>query len=248
LQLEISQYTFSEAGASACTAIALFAVKHLVQTLDRGQPVDIASDGFRIALSEAIFAGVSHFGTLTVARDRHASVEEISGAVTNELTNVTDAMPIQGMLSDRACFANMFESVRSKVTNRGKFTGIVLTKPPETVCVVVPPLDCPAGTGTYMFFDSHSRPELGFDGCYLVSSTSEADIIHRLNTIFPAFAGFGGSEGFGDEDGGEGGAEQWCLAEAMYNMVDATGFQSNTSSSSSDGSSGGGGSSDSSSA
>ncbi len=217
LQLEISQYTFSDAGSSACTAIALSAMASVVTMLDSGNAIDFSSDRFRIALSDSICNGVSQFSTTTVSRDRHASVEEIGTTMVADFKSVTD-VPVQGMLSDAGCFASTFATVRTKAVDLRKYIGIVITKPPETVCVVIPPVSAPAGEDTFVFFDSHSRPELGFDGCYLVSSHHEQEIIDRLNTIFPAFAGFSGAEGGGDED--------HDLAEAMYNMFDATAFQS----------------------
>lgn len=224
VQLEISQYTFSDAGSSACTAIALSAMKSLLTTLDTTNALDITGDTLRISLSEAIFSGVSHFSSTAVARDRHASVDEICVAMLENLNVITD-VPAQGMLSDTNAFAVMFETVRQNSKDPTKYIGIVITKPPETVCVVLPPVGHRSTghqQGTYVFFDSHSRPELGFNGCYLAASLSEEDIIARLNTIFPSFSGFGVGDGTGDGDGGE---EHYDLAEVMYNMFEGTGFQ-----------------------
>ncbi len=228
MQLEISQYTFSDAGSSACTAIALSAMKSFLELLDKGHHIDLSSDStLQISLSDAIFAGVSYFSTTALSRDRHASVDEIGAVAMTGLVNITPDLPEQGMLSEKGAFAAMFASVRRKATTSDKYIGIVITKPPETVCVVLPPnnLISAAGatttdnsSGTFLFFDSHSRPELGFNGCYLVSSDKERDIIQRLDAIFPAFTGFGDCDGGGD-------VEQFDLAEAMYNMFEGTAFQ-----------------------
>lgn len=74
----------------------------------------------------------------------------------------------------------------------GKYIGLIITKPPETVCLLLPPIEkTPAGSNTaaasssrYVFFDSHSRPQLGFYGSYLVASSRQEDIVRRLQSIF----------------------------------------------------------------
>lgn len=129
---------------------------------------------------------------------------------------------IQGMLTDLNCFRNLFDTARSHaeagngimLTQRtsciiiiiilliaiinhvmaGKYIGLIITKPPETVCLLLPPIETiettPAGTNTtasssrYVFFDSHSRPQLGFYGSYLVASSRQEDIVRRLQSIF----------------------------------------------------------------
>jgi len=67
----------------------------------------------------------------------------------------------------------------------GKYIGLIITKPPETVCVLLPPMEAtPASSSRYVFFDSHSRPQLGFYGSYLVASTRQEDVVRRLQSIF----------------------------------------------------------------
>jgi hypothetical protein len=94
-------------------------------------------------------------------------------------------------------------------TDNGTYIAIVITKPPETVTVILPLV--PGNNLPCALFDSHSRPQLGLTGAYLVTSAAERDIVHRLEMIFPAPTGEGFGEGFG---GG--------LMEEMYNTIEGT--------------------------
>jgi hypothetical protein len=82
-------------------------------------------------------------------------------------------------------------------------------RPPETVGFVVPP----AGRdGQFIFFDSHARPQYGFDGAYLVAGETQATITTRLYGLFES--------DLGQELGAD-------VMTSTYNMFEATVFQLN---------------------
>ena len=78
--------------------------------------------------------------------------------------------------------------------------------------MVLPPKDLNSG-GLYFLFDSHSRPQDGFEGSYVMVFQNEASLIRRLVQLFPNFTG--GSDGFGEQN----------FYADMYNMFEGTVFQ-----------------------
>lgn len=116
-------------------------------------------------------------------------------------------------LSNPEVFSTLFADCRSAFTgvladtmnDNNEYIAIVITKPPETVAVILP-LNSD-GNLPCTLFDSHSRPQLGLSGAYLVTSSAERGIVERLEMIFPPTVG----EGFG---GG--------LMEEMYNTIEGT--------------------------
>ena len=80
----------------------------------------------------------------------------------------------------------MFVEARRRATIADRHIGVVITKPPETICLILPPLSSPAGK--WLLFDSHSRPHLGLDNSYLVIADDEGTILRRLDELFPPFA------------------------------------------------------------
>lgn len=185
--LEISQYSF-ETGSSACTPIACSAIAAILECLDNKRTVvDVP------LLTEAVISGVTNYVKLAeeVGGANHLSVADYfsqSEVTQTKLNQVGD--PIQGLLTNQNAFLNLINSAKESVEHhhcdRGKHIGIVITKPPETVCITIPPLDCNQSNATYSFFDSHPRPECGVSQACHVTSSDVDSIISRLNTIFPA--------------------------------------------------------------
>ena len=96
--------------------------------------------------------------------------------------------------------------------------GIVITKPPESVCVVLPPPMPAPGRSQYRFllFDSHGRPEqLGVEGGYLAEELDAAGLAVRLRRLFVPLPPDPGARG-----GDDGGAGAW-----MFDAFDAAVFQ-----------------------
>lgn len=91
-----------------------------------------------------------------------------------------------------------------------KYIAVVVTKPPETVCVLLPPTSAPPGS-KFIFFDSHSRPQFGYSGAYMVLCNDEMGLVSRLQAVFPSLAMEGGGEDY---------------MQMMYNMFEGSVFQS----------------------
>ena len=213
--LEISQYSFSDVGSSACTPIACSAVAALLERLRKN--VNINDSSF---LNEAVFAGVMDYSAMQSSGSvDHMSVEEFSNQCASmklKITQVGDSF--QGLLTESNPFHRMIEraqEIAATSSNHGNI-GIVITKPPETVCITIPSLACPEENRIYSFFDSHCRPEFGLTGSYLVTSTHMDSIILRLTSIFPENTNISGDD-FQDS-----------YMQMLYTTYEATVFESAT--------------------
>jgi hypothetical protein len=158
-------------------------------------------------LVTAVQEGVNYFRTLPAAMRNHLSVDELGSYMVGDVTQLGEGT-IQGLLTAPNHFQDMFQQARDRAVP-GKYIGLVITKPPETVCVLLPPRGASADA-KYIFFDSHSRPQFGISGSYMVVCDDERAVVNRLGSIFTPLP----SEG--DED-------NYMLM--MYNMFEATAFQ-----------------------
>lgn len=185
--LEISQYTFQEMGSSACTSIAFAGLSTILSRLDSNMTVNDAT-----FLSDAIICGVTNYSNETNGSDTtfHSSADELweqsSVTLKQQISKVGESF--QGLLTEENAFQSMISKVKEMTDiDPGKHIGIIITKPPETVCIMIPPLNCDqTSSKTYAFFDSHSRPEYGITGSYCVTSNNLDSILLRLEVIFPS--------------------------------------------------------------
>ena len=201
LMLGISQYTFSEVGASACSSICASALIFLLEHYERGD----RRGGFvslnEATLGDAVTAGVVAHAELSAGGvhddvSAHMSVEDLimlRQDVSDQLLKVHTDVPLQGLVSDPSAFDRLLNHSARLAPNPRKPLGIVITKPPETVLVLLIGGE-EEGEKKYVLFDPHSRPQLGFEGSYLVESPRRADIVARLRCLFPSCDGldFGG--------------------------------------------------------
>jgi hypothetical protein len=128
-------------------------------------------------LMTCVWSGVSHFQSLPVEMRRHLAGDELG------TDNVSTKGTLQGLLSTPYHFQELFAQARV-CANATDHIGIIVTKPPETVCVILPPVSCLPGVKKFILFDSHSRPQLGLDGSYMYFSNSERDLVMRLEGLF----------------------------------------------------------------
>ena len=201
----VSQYSFSQVGTSACTPISLFLVAIFLRHLDGHELMDKEA-----IMTDAVLSGISSyssvFGTAEASGPQHLAVEDVVDRITELACLKKVGAPIQGQLSNIDAFRQLFTESR-RAANACKYAGVVITKPPETLCVFLPPLD--SSSARYFLFDSHSRPQYGLDGSYMVESDSIEAIIDRLNLIFPQLP----SEGEGES-----------YSTMMYNMFEGSIF------------------------
>ncbi len=201
--MDWSQYIFGEGGSSACTAIALSIVVDLLKHVQHRSMQSLSQEELQNALVE----GVVKYNELNSTGDtRHFSVEELQPLFSDSLVPLNTA---QGVTTDKDAFRNLLQSA-ANYTAAGNYIGIVITKPPETVCIVIPTdtsIPITYQSMRYALFDSHARPQYGFDGAYLLLSDTEGEVIDHLMRLFPGLEGGGGS-----------------VYEMMYNMFEATIF------------------------
>lgn len=114
--LDISQYTFSEAGgSSACTAIAGCAIKYLIEQLSSGNFHSVTD---RSCLEAAILSGVMEYNVLQFSDpSSHTSIDQILPSILmdGKLRHISEGLDggiIQGMLTDLNCFPNLFDTAR----------------------------------------------------------------------------------------------------------------------------------------
>ena len=171
-------------------------------------------------LTDVIISGVSGYADTSHGAQNinHLSVEEFYSAsvdLKKEIRQIGESF--QGLLTRRNAFMEMITTAREIISNtpgsRHKNIGLVITKPPETICITIPPLDSVIGEATYSFFDSHSRPEHGITGSYLVTSKNIDSILLRLAAIFPECSDALDS---GDQD---------SYMQMMYSTFECTVFQ-----------------------
>eukprot|EP01038_Epipyxis_sp_PR26KG_P013032 gene13032-17465_t len=185
IELGISQYTFSETGgSSACTVISLAVMTKVLECIE--EDTDYKNNSI---LVDAVMEGISSYTALFGESNSHTSVDEILPIFTDKIVCLCET-PIQGLLSNLSSFHDLVRSARS-ISNNNKYTGIIITKPPETVCLILPPVE---SNGQYILFDSHSRPQLGLESAYMVSSPHLNAIINRLNDLFVALPSDGHDE------------------------------------------------------
>ena len=209
----VSQYDFGEIGSSACTAICLSVISYL---LSSNLSFEINFSEMEQSIYASVDALIQHGGS-----QRHSAVDELHFLIPNSI-QIMNNPPFQGLLSNqRTHFKNAFDAARTESHNNTHYIGIIITKPPETVCVLLPPIQLSTNTVPlpYYLFDPHCRPQLGLDTAYLVSSTSEEDIIDRLDCLLPPLPPDvfnGGGVGYGEDN-------NW--GAMMYNMFECTFLQ-----------------------
>ena len=162
---------------SACTVVSISAVIHRLLKID-----DIGD--ITTILMGAIQEGVSVATTLasTETKIEHLAVDEVWPLVPSffESGIIRETESIHAVLSvTEECF---MELLRKALSLPASVVGIVLTKPPMTVSIVV---DCRSGRPKYRIFDSHARPECGLDSAYFVTGDGLLECALNLQLLFP---------------------------------------------------------------
>ena len=147
--LNVSQYSFSDIGASACTVIASSIVQHLLVQFDRIHNQNASSDVSQ--MTQTVTQGVNMFRTISIGRSvEHLAVDELGPRFFVDISNL-EAGFYQGLLSNPSAFHEMIRCAKV-AADPTKHIGVIITKPPETVAIIIPPEDR-GREGTYYFFD-----------------------------------------------------------------------------------------------
>ncbi len=135
------------------------------------------------SLSDCVFNGIIRFNEINPTQS-HMAVDELGASFFNSARQLGDIF--QGILTDSRAFSNLIECAWSRAAD-DQYLGIVLTKPPETVAIILPPKNQRNNPAfKYYLFDSHSRPQYGYEGSYLAIADSMDDLVRRLKQLFPA--------------------------------------------------------------
>lgn len=233
IHCEISQYSDASQGRSACTAIALVMASKLlnaIATTNNNYPEGLIDSEF---LSSSIKDGIGLYTALVGNRKsddgvEHISVEEILTACENDSSSSSNSddctlkqimslleqtdEPQQGILSYKSDHPFGLEAILYSCQDKHSYRAVVITKPPETVLVLLPPHFT---TPTYILLDSHPRtnllsPHYPFGSYALIHSTL-SDLVASLKQIFPVTE-------LGDDV-----AEMFTM---MYNSFDVYQFKS----------------------
>jgi hypothetical protein len=205
--LELSQYRLTERSSSACTSIAWTFSAVVLESLRSGKDFENVEE-----LTAILFEGVGLFESVRrLSSGAHLSVEEFVQLLQNDRNVKMCGMPTQCILSATNIRDFLAGVYHNHAVSIDRPVGIVITKPPESVAVVLSPASG-AVAAKYYFFDSHPRPQFGIDGAYLVACDDIEGIVARLGLIFPVMEGTGDS-----------------MMDMMYNSFEGSIFQHNPS-------------------
>jgi hypothetical protein len=214
--LPFSQYDF-QGGESACTAISAVVMSNFLTILEENNSFDDLHN--ENMLCDLVMQGVCEYNSFKTSdaisqTPEHLSAEDVYRAPTLAIhTNIAmiGEQPIQHILSSEAFLSTFNDARKLCAANSSKrFIGIIITKPPETIFVIIRSSESSAVNGTNaVLFDSHSRPQLGISGSYLLTFETLLDLNEHLCVLFPSL-------NTGNDDG---------LMSTMYNSFDCTIFQ-----------------------
>ena len=198
----ISQYALGAVGTSACTAIALHAAHALLPLLESGAPLTAAS------LDAAVRAGVA-VAALGAGNHLDFPTAWALAGLDSALEALNAGAEAQGLLTTPESLEELAAAARAAAAARGARAGahvaVVLTKPPETVCLCLPPEG--SDGGRFVLFDSHPRP--GLPNAYALECGGVGELLGRVRELFPPLPP-------------EGGGDEALMAVMMYNMFEGT--------------------------
>eukprot|EP00571_Detonula_confervacea_P002001 CAMPEP_0172322940 /NCGR_PEP_ID=MMETSP1058-20130122/47369_1 /TAXON_ID=83371 /ORGANISM="Detonula confervacea, Strain CCMP 353" /LENGTH=314 /DNA_ID=CAMNT_0013038813 /DNA_START=69 /DNA_END=1013 /DNA_ORIENTATION=+ len=198
---EMSQYSDS-LGRSACTSIALTMACNLLN-MATINPEGVIDSSF---LSNSILEGIKMYNDLSSSNSNgveHSSIEELLSACHSADSNNSTAKqiisslkqfnfsPRQGILSNSSDNPMGLEAVLSQcqadATDSESYIAVVITKPPETVLVLLPPRG--HSSSTYILLDSHPRPQQLSphhpSGSYALFHSTLSSLVASIKQIFP---------------------------------------------------------------
>lgn len=173
-----SQYSV-ENGRSACTCIALMGAALLLLSGETSVSSEL--------LENMIDMGVAAYQQLPVSGTNveHLSAEEVLQSKAIEefrLLVLMEGGVRQGVLSGQANHPLGLGAILQECLSPDTWVAALITKPPETVVVLLPPRS--QASGEYILLDSHPRPGLSH-GSYARIHASLEDLVQSLQAIYP---------------------------------------------------------------
>jgi hypothetical protein len=222
IQTSISQYSLP-AGKSACTCISIETSSSLLQHLNSNSNSNsntTTADNINIQqfltaarLQSMVLAGSDLYNSLKQSQSgissevEHLSPEEVLAFLhSSKPNNTTQNIKLmeggvrQGILTSGNGPLGLQSLIQGCQLdqNPGQWICIIVTKTPETVCILLPPAmaaPAPVAEGTvhrqqqqqaFVLIDSHPRPMFGADGAYALFHDSLHGLVNSLQRIFPA--------------------------------------------------------------
>lgn len=190
--LQVSQFSFSAPGAvSACTTISTYSCLLLLKELQNV----LSSDKAKTIeyFSKILVDGVETDTLIRASNDsamsaEHFSVDDVLGYIQAKLSPIgrsikkTDDVFQNILKGSSQDFLPLFVKARDLQAEHSSAVGMVVTKPPETVCVVLH-----ENGQDLLMFDSHGRPSLGFSGANVLKTKSTDVVLQFLVRTFPHF-------------------------------------------------------------
>lgn len=195
IQSELSQYNIPD-GRSACTCIALNAAQDFLLSVSTISSSSLSSSAKSKSiiqrefssefLQKMIFSGVSVYNQVKKSNEgvEHMSAEEVLSKFSFP-SIVLKGNIRQGVLSrnDDLGLMSQLRACRED-GDCMKWTAVILSKTPETVCVCIPPTI--HTFLPYVLIDSHPRPnQLHIDGSYMKFHETIEDLVNTLYLLFP---------------------------------------------------------------
>jgi len=218
VQASFNQYSLLN-GRSACTCIALNMASQFLSMIENYATVEqLVTTSF---LESNLRSGVDLYNNRNLKSNvEHLSVEEVLTEFSSTSFNVVLKGGVrQGILTNNNCatsssFTEILTACRDGGTGKmNEWMGFVITKPPETICVCVPPkIQQLQQQQQFIVIDSHPRPQFQLTNCYAKFVPTMNDLIVILHEIFP-FVNLQVSGGGGGGGGGE-------IMNVMYNSFD----------------------------
>lgn len=188
-QISMSQYSLPN-GRSACTIIALNATSTILSYL-QGSEMNLKAFLTDVELQSILLRGCDIYNDTwnTTQEIEHSSVEEVLKKISSFDVNILNGNIMQGILSHDADSPLGMRSIlqqcqRDARNSKQDFICVVLTKSPETVCVILPS-QAAQKENAYVLVDSHPRPSLSTNGMYARFHNSLDSLVGDLVTIFP---------------------------------------------------------------
>ncbi|KAL9190611.1 hypothetical protein ACHAXT_000317 [Thalassiosira profunda] len=221
---DVSQYSDSN-GRSACTSIALTMACRVLDIMTTDDPEAISMDP--AFLSNCVQEGIALYSDISSKANgvEHSSVEELMGVLGSSNVSTAksiastlkllDSSPRQGILSNSSDNPMGLEAVLNRCQRDGSgssYIAVIITKPPETVLVLLPPQG--SASRTYVLLDSHPRPQQLAPHCpsgsYALIHPTLSSLVGSIKQIFPVT---------------ELGSDVPEMMAMMYNSFDAYPFQ-----------------------
>lgn len=188
-QTSMSQYSLPN-GRSACTFIALNATSTILSYL-QGSEMNLKAFLTDVELQSILLRGCDIYNDTwnTTQEIEHSSVEEVLKKISSFDVNILNGNIMQGILSHDVDSPLGMRSIlqqcqRDARNSKQDFICVVLTKSPETVCVILPS-QAAQKENAYVLVDSHPRPSLSTNGMYARFHNSLDSLVGDLVTIFP---------------------------------------------------------------